>query len=465
MARPRLTPLRVLLVVGGIAGVVMTFVVPRFAGIDEPYHYLRSWAITDGTLMPEKGPLPGDVDGGGLCVPTGLVDDVFAARRPYLRTQSWFEGADPLKTTTCPGEGRPDHRFVDVATFSWYTPVGYVPQAVGVGLGRVVGLGPAGQSLLARLASLAAYLAMCGWAVASAPRARWALVSVALLPVSLFQAVTSLSPDGFTIAAVLVLVAAALRAADADRLHLSHRRVATEALVACGLVAAAKPTYVVMVAVYGIVWCRRQEGWSRAQRAVTMAPAALALAASAAWSAAFRPLFVCDVRYFGVATDADGSLSAMAHRPWDAVAASVTGTIDNAWRWVSDVIAIGTDRIVTWPTALAAAVLAVMITWAMVAAPRDHPSSAPRERIVLVAVAALGFVTVIAGWLISCSPPGLEIVNPPHARVLVPALVPLLVGLGGWWRPRRSRRTIVAISLSAGAIWLAWLATAAVTMH
>lgn len=74
--------------------------------------------------------------------------------------------------------------------------------------------------------------------------------------------------------------------------------------MACGLVAAAKPTYVVMVAVYGIVWCRRQEGWSRAQRAVTMAPAALALAASAAWSAAFRHLFVCDVRYFGVATDA-----------------------------------------------------------------------------------------------------------------------------------------------------------------
>ena len=452
-----------------LAGVALAFVVPAFAGIDEPYHYLRTWALTDGTPMPTNGELPGGVRGGGLCVPTALTDELLGARLPYLRSQSWFDGEDPLKTTTCPGEAEsPERTFVDMATFAWYSPVGYAPQTVGVGLGRIIGVGPCGQSMLARLAALAAYLAVCGWAVAAAPRSRWALAAVALLPISLFQAVTSLSPDGLAIAAALAVVAAALRARHAATLALSRRRVVCEAALTCGLLALSKPTYAVIALVYAIVLLPTPDtasdrGPDTGPKVALASIAAGSIALSAGWSAAFRSRFVCDVRYFGVATDPDGSLRALLHRPWEAIAATVDATVNRGWEWVSDLVAIGPDRIVSWPTMLSALVLAAFAGWASMRSAEDAP--APRwERVVLVAVGVTTVVAVVAGWLVSCSPPGLRVINHLHGRLLVPALAPLAAGLGGWWRPRRPGVATSLLTGVAGLVWLAWVVSAAVTM-
>lgn len=475
-----LSGVRGFLTIGVLAGLGLVFVVPVFAGIDEPYHYLRAWSITSGTLMPSVGDLPGDVRGGGLCLPTALTNELFEAREPYLDRQSWFEGDDPLKTTVCPGRQSTDRdTFVDMATFAWYSPVGYAPQAAAVGLGRLAGMGPAGQSLLARLASLAVYLALCGWAVAATPRARWALAAVALLPVSLFQAATSLSPDGLAIAAAVAVVAAALRARHAAALGLSRRRVVSEAILTCGLLALSKPTYAVIALVYVVVLLphpsRRRDAedaedtevvqpasvWASA--GAPLAAAAGSIALSAGWSAAFRRRFVCDVRYFGVATDPDGSLSALLHRPWEALLATLDATLHRGWEWVSDLVAIGPGRIVSWPTVVCALVLVAGAAWASIGSRRESTATT-WERVVLVAIGGLAVVAVVAGWLVSCSPPGLRVVNHLHGRLLVPALAPLAAGFGGWWRPRQDGLATVTVAGIAGAVWVAWLVSAAVTM-
>ena len=216
----------VVLLVGGVVGLVMVLVVPALAGIDEPYHYLRAWSISDGDLVPDKGDLPGGVRGGGTCVPATITRQLFDIRRPYLEHLiPNYDGSDPLKATkACPENVGERVVFVDMATFAWYTPMSYAPQVFAVAIGRLTGAGVSTQLVLARLASLAAYLALCAWAVALAPRAKWALVAIALLPVSMFQAATSLSPDGLTLAAVLLLIATALRACDAE-LALPRARV------------------------------------------------------------------------------------------------------------------------------------------------------------------------------------------------------------------------------------------------
>lgn len=454
--------LRAFLTVGVTAGIGLVFIVPVFAGIDEPYHYLRSWSLTDGSPMPIVGELPGGVRGGGLCVPTKLIDDLFEAREPYLERQAWFNGDDPLKTTTCPGRRDTNLRtFVDMATFAWYSPVAYAPQALAVGTGRLAGVGPAGQSLLARLAALAAYLALCGWAIAATPRARWALAVVALLPVSLFQAATSLSPDGTAIAASVAVVAAALRARHAVALNLSRRRVLTEAALTCGLLALSKPTYAVIALVYLMVLLPDREG----PRDLAPLPvAAGSIALSAGWSAAFRERFVCDVRYFGVSTDPDGSMSALLHRPWKALLAMADAMWHRGWEWVSDLITIGPGRIVSWPTALCAAVLIALMAVASLAG-GEEVDATRWERLLLVGVGGLAVVAVVAGWLVSCSPPGLRVVNHLHGRLLVPALAPLAAGLGGWWRPRRTSQVLALTAAVGGLVWLAWVISAAVTMN
>ena len=405
----------------------MVVAVPRFAGIDEPYHYLRAWGISDLEVMPDRGALPGDAVGGGLCLPSDLVDEVFAERRPYLeRLIPGFDGSDPLKTTTCPNDE--GGVFVDLATFAWYSPVGYVAPAVGVAVGRFLGQDVAVQLMLARLASLAAYLAMCALAVLWAPRARWALVAVALLPVSLFQAVTSLSPDGFTLAAVLLVVASALRAADPDS-DLTNRRLVVEASAVCVALALAKPTYIVVVACYAIVFLGRDgRRWARWPVVV---PAVVGVGLSVLWNGLFRDLFVCDVRYFGVGTDQDGQISRLLRRPWQLVSATTRAVVDHGRRWVQDSATIG-ERVVPWGVVGSALVVGGITAIGLTP---DRPEESRRseltgwQRVLLVGTGIVTLMAVIAGWLISCSPPGLTVDNPPHARLIVPALAPILVGL------------------------------------
>ena len=457
------SPLGVLLIVGLGAGLGVAFLTPRFAGIDEPYHYLRSWSLTDGQVVPDKGPLPGDVTAGGLCLPTSLVKDLYRERAPYLRRQiPHWDGTDVLKTTTCPDK-RADHRFVDVATFAWYSPIGYAPQAVGVGIGRIVGAGVGVQSMLARLASLAVYLAMAGFAVAITPRGKWALVAVALLPASLFQAVTSLSPDGMTIAVALLVCATALRAIDdrPDRL-LSNRRIALEALASCTLLGLTKPTYLVVAVIYLMPVARR--------RSIVIAPVAIAGAISAAWHASQRPKFVCDVRYFLIPTDPDAQMSNLLHRPWELITASGRGVVHFGGEWTTDVIAISTDRVVSWGLVVCALALAAFVgLGTAVESEADSDDDASGElalrrwdRVILIGAGLITLLAMLAGWLISCSRPELELINPPAVRLLVPALPPLLIGLSWWKAPRWFT---AAAGAALGAFFVAWLVTLGITMH
>lgn len=458
------SPLGVFLIVGLGAGLGVTLLTPRFAGIDEPYHYLRSWSLTDGQLVTERGPLPGDVTAGGLCLPTPLVRELYEERVPYLRRQlpNW-DGTDVLKTTTCP-DGRVDHRFVDVATFAWYSPIGYAPQAVGVGIGRIVGAGVGAQSMLARLASLAVYLAMVGLAVAVTPRGKWAMVAVALLPASLFQAVTSLSPDGMTIAAVLLVCATALRAADdrPDRL-LSSRRVALEALAGCTLLGLTKPTYLVVAVIYLMAAARRR--W------IVIAPVAIAAAISAAWYASQRPKFVCDVRYFLIPTDPDAQTSNLLHRPWELITATGRGVVHFGGEWTTDVISISTDRIVSWGLVVCSLALLAFVALGTAVesgatveddSARDEMALRRWDRVILVGAGVATLLAMFAGWLISCSRPELELLNPPAVRLLVPALPPILIGCSWWKAPRWFTATAGAV---LGAFFVAWLITLAVTMR
>ena len=456
MAQALQRPLWVFLGVGITVGVVMTFGVPKLAGIDEPYHHLRSWSITSGQLMPETGPLPGGLEGGTICIPDGVVAEMYTERAPYLADliPNW-DGTDPLKVSeACEVDGLAGQR-VDVATFAWYSPVGYLPQVIGVGLGRLVGdVGL--QVILARLFSLAAYLALCGIAIAAAPRAKWALTAVALLPSSMFSAVTSLSPDGITIAAVLLVITGALRAADGT-LGLQPRRVLIEASAVCGLLALSKPTYIVVAGAYaialiGIPTAQRRNWW-------LAAPLAAAAALTVAWNGLFRDLFLCDVRYFGIPTDPDHQISEIIRRPWDLLGAAARSIADHWRRWTIDLGTIA-ERVVPWGIGGSAAVVAGFTALGVSPQPSDSGASpAPlsgAQRLILVTVGAATFGAVITGWLISCSPPELVVDNPPHARLLIPALAPVLVGLSLDGRhPVRRVWSAAPIVVAVG--YLVWL--------
>lgn len=74
----------------------------------------------------------------------------------------------------------------------------YLPQALGITLGRLLSLGQVLTIYLGRLCNLA-FFVLCGWlAVRLAPFGKMAFFGAALLPMTL-ELVSSLSYDGFAI--------------------------------------------------------------------------------------------------------------------------------------------------------------------------------------------------------------------------------------------------------------------------
>lgn len=97
-----------------------------------------------------------------------------------------------------------------------YSPVGYMPQAAGLGIAWGTGAGPYRALQCARLANLCAYLLVWSAAFLLAPKkSRPLLGAVACTPACCFMA-TSLGPDGMLTAATALVVSLSLRFIEQD---------------------------------------------------------------------------------------------------------------------------------------------------------------------------------------------------------------------------------------------------------
>ena len=82
---------------------------------------------------------------------------------------------------------------------SVYSPVQYLPQVIGVGIGKILTDRPILISYLGRLANLAICITMLYYAIKKIPFAKKLLLILAFIPIAIEGFVT-LSGDGFTIA-------------------------------------------------------------------------------------------------------------------------------------------------------------------------------------------------------------------------------------------------------------------------
>ncbi|GIT00838.1 MAG: hypothetical protein CM1200mP26_25500 [Acidimicrobiales bacterium] len=133
--------------------------------------------------------------------------------------------------------------FVDTRPTAASTPVAYVPAAVGA----IVPVAVDAPGVLAlwagRLVSLCTYLALAWWAVRSAAAFQWTLVVAALIPLNLAMG-SSVSPDGFTVAVVLVAVGLWTRVEADESVGL------TALVVPMVLLALAKPPYFLVLCLF-----------------------------------------------------------------------------------------------------------------------------------------------------------------------------------------------------------------------
>ncbi len=217
-----INPGRFFVIVAIIFGLLFIMLTPPFEAPDEPVHFFRSYQVSTFNLSVDK---VGNTYGGVL--PKSLQDTVALtwdkpglAFRPNIKySLGYTKQALYIKTT-------PEKHVYDFSTTGPYSPVSYTPQALGVGLARLLKLPPILMMYSGRVFNLLAWVAMFYLAIRLMPRKKWALVFLGVLPMALFQA-ASLSADVMAIGLLAITLAWILKLKDSKRKILADRELVT----------------------------------------------------------------------------------------------------------------------------------------------------------------------------------------------------------------------------------------------
>jgi uncharacterized membrane protein len=199
-----------------VFGLAFALTLPSLGGYDEGVHFLRAWHLSNGHAFAQSGHRDNDpAPDLGAYVPAGLENQLRAILIDGVLNRHDARGAWSHVNDPAP---RGPKLFVDFAATAVYPPVPYVPAAIGIRIGRLFGASSFVLVLLARLAELAAFIAVVALAIRRLPSRAWIFTVLALTPVALFQA-SAVSADALTTAFALVVVADAfaLMAQPVDR--------------------------------------------------------------------------------------------------------------------------------------------------------------------------------------------------------------------------------------------------------
>jgi uncharacterized membrane protein len=218
-----------------VCGVLYAIAVPPFAGPDEKSHFLRAWWVSEGHVLALRD---------GHRVGFMLPADVVNIREPFAAS-STADRADIRAGLRAPAahEPRVFHHDPDHAIAS---VLPYIPQGLGIALGRAFGVSPLLCAYFGRWMNLIAGIALIAFAVRLLPAYRWLLIVLALTPMSNYLRVT-LSGDVVTIALSYLFIALAARALFLDEGMdggMISPRLWAAITIAGGLLCLTKVTYI-----------------------------------------------------------------------------------------------------------------------------------------------------------------------------------------------------------------------------
>lgn len=249
------SPSRLVLVLGGALGLLVIVLAPGwFGGADEGTHFMRSLAMANGQVFPDK------VDGALIStVPAAHSESVGAV----IRTAAEQDAPNTPALIADLLDTHPDWNATvgfDTGSTMASSPVAYAPSALFMAIPNAFDAPTILTLWFGRLGDLVTYLALVLLALRLAAAFRWAIAITALLPMNLAMA-SSVSPDAVTIGALLVVLALWTRVwrmstdgsggtADQPVDRSSLLRLAAAVLAAGSLLALAKPPYFAVLAAF-----------------------------------------------------------------------------------------------------------------------------------------------------------------------------------------------------------------------
>ncbi len=194
--------------IAAIFGAVFAVLTPPFWGHDEITQFGRAYQVAHGGFLPQEIHDDRGVAYGGD-IPVTVDELMGYALRDY--TSNPDEPAamvgDPLAYDRL--ESRPvsdAQRPMWFTNTAAYSPVPYLPAALGIRSAELLGLDVGGLQLLTRLCGLLAYLLVVGFGLFALrnTRVQWLAFTVAVLPIAVFQAGT-VTADTLTNAIALLV--------------------------------------------------------------------------------------------------------------------------------------------------------------------------------------------------------------------------------------------------------------------
>lgn len=199
-------PERTFLLLSLVFGTMILFIFPPMTAPDELGHYAKAYAFSEGKIVPyfEDDPTNDFETWGnyGFDLPKSIKDMNtnalgvdFDTNLTYDYSKLKIENYDDYSSTFTPLGGQLNYSFFQ-----------YIPQTIATFLGKLVGLSVLPTYYLAKLFNFFAYVLLMYFAIKVVKFGQWAMVLLALNPMSL-ELATSTSGDGFTNAVTFLFTA------------------------------------------------------------------------------------------------------------------------------------------------------------------------------------------------------------------------------------------------------------------
>jgi uncharacterized membrane protein len=416
-------------------GVALVVLIPPFQNNDEPEHFFTSWALAEGQAHPGSDSL---VD---LPANVGTLN-------ADLRSTQVTQGAEAYDvdiTVEALDDEVSTRRMRQFTSTGGYTPIGYLPQAVGVDVVRVLGGSPLLGLYAARLAVLLTSVAITFIALRLTPYGAAVLALAALLPMSVSLA-ASTNPGAFVNAGALLFLVLVLRLADRGRVR---RRDAVVLMTLALVFLTLKPGYAPLAALVFLLpprlFVERRRYW------ITIATCVLGALAVSAASVGIAP----DVstakqiaRGAPEGLDPGGQVHFVLAHPW-AFVKVLYGTLgESGLTWLRETVGVlGRGAVVlsvvVTPAALVGASLLTM------RGTDERVSLRPWQRLLLAGVGLLVSGVVVAALYVGWSPLASPLVLGVQGRYFLPVVPCFLIAVYGWRAAsRRALLVILAVTVA-----------------
>lgn len=208
---------RCFLIISLCFGSLFCVINPPMQAPDEPQHYLRAYSLSQGDLLNRA-------TNGGATLPASVVamsQELVVANHPVARANihliKHYFRTEPTRQKS----------FVYFKNTAVYPGTAYLPQTLGILIGRFLHLPLLFGFYLARFLNLTEWIVLVFLAIRITPFGRWFFAAVAVLPMLLYQA-SSLSADA-TLNGLLFLIIAILFA------YIRNQRLSRVAAISAGI--------------------------------------------------------------------------------------------------------------------------------------------------------------------------------------------------------------------------------------